>query len=85
MERIASFSPDVLLVERGVARFAQELLLEKGIALVLNVKVSTLDRLARCTGGQVHSSAGLATAGPLPLAATLLSMVLPCTQTQRFD
>jgi 1-phosphatidylinositol-3-phosphate 5-kinase len=53
VERIASFSPDVLLVERGVARFAQELLLEKGIALVLNVKLSTLDRLARCTGGQV--------------------------------
>ena len=46
----------MLLVERGVARFAQELLLAKGIALVLNVKLSTLDRLARCTGGQVQSS-----------------------------
>ena len=54
MERIASFSPHVLLVERGVARLAQELLLAKGIVLVLNVKLSTLERLARCTGVQVE-------------------------------
>lgn len=51
---MASFSPDVVLVERGVARFAQELLLEKGIALVINVKLPKLDRIARCTGVQVH-------------------------------
>ena len=53
MARIASHSPHVLLVERGVARLAQELLLAKNIALVLNVKLSTLERLARCTGVQV--------------------------------
>jgi len=54
VERIASFSPHVLLVERGVARLAQELLLAKGIVLVLNVKLRTLERLARCTGVQVE-------------------------------
>ena len=51
---MASYSPDVVLVERGVARFAQELMLEKGIALVLNVKLPKLDRIARCTGVQVR-------------------------------
>ena len=53
VEKVAALSPDVVLVERGVARFAQDLLLEKGIALVLNVKLPTLDRIARCTGVQV--------------------------------
>ena len=51
---MASFSPDVVLVERGVARFAQELMLEKGIALVINVKLPKLDRIARCIGVQVR-------------------------------
>ena len=52
---MASFSPDVVLVERGVARFAQELMLGKGIALVINVKLPKLDRIARCTGVQVQT------------------------------
>ena len=46
--------PDVLLVEKTVARFAQEMLLGKGVALILNVKPSLLERLARCTGAQVQ-------------------------------
>jgi 1-phosphatidylinositol-3-phosphate 5-kinase len=45
--RIAALSPDVLLVERTVARFAQELLLEKGVSLVLHVKPAVLARVAR--------------------------------------
>lgn len=53
VEKVARLSPDVVLVERGVARFAQDLLREKGIVLVLNVKLPTLDRIARCTGVQV--------------------------------
>lgn len=53
VEKVAKLSPDVVLVERGVARFAQDLLREKGIVLVLNVKLPTLDRIARCTGVQV--------------------------------
>ena len=53
VERIATFEPDILLVEKSVGRFAQEELLERGIALVLNVKRSVLDRLGRCTGAKV--------------------------------
>lgn len=115
VDRIASFSPDVLLVERSVARwvglgvrvgwgrwrwtegdpaaatchwhccrccclllgaaqtclvvtwhlprclpcllcccrYAQELLLQKDVSLVLNVKLELLERLARCMGSQV--------------------------------
>eukprot|EP00891_Asterochloris_glomerata_P002005 jgi/Astpho2/2005/Aster-x0091 len=56
VERIMIMQPDVLLVEKSVARFAQEMLLGKGVALILNVKPSLLERLARCTGAQVASS-----------------------------
>lgn len=54
VEQLAALKPDVLLVERSVGRFAQGLLLEKGIALVLNVKGSLLNRLSRCTGAKVR-------------------------------
>ena len=53
MEKLAHLAPDVLLVERSVARDAQDALLGQNIALALNVKRSMLDRLARCTGAQV--------------------------------
>lgn len=43
----------MLLVEKSVARSAQEALLNDGVSLALNVKRSTLDRVARCTGAQV--------------------------------
>ena len=56
MERIADYKPDVLLVEKSVARYAQELLLQKGISVVLNVKRSLLNRLARCTQAQVNAT-----------------------------
>ena len=53
MEKLAHLAPDVLLVERSVARDAQDALLGQNISLALNVKRSMLDRLARCTGTQV--------------------------------
>ncbi|KAL4855645.1 putative 1-phosphatidylinositol-3-phosphate 5-kinase [Chlorella vulgaris] len=56
VDRIASFQPDVLLVERSVARYAQELLLARDISLVLNVKRELLERLARCIDAQVAPS-----------------------------
>ena len=59
--RLAQLQPDVLLVEKSVARNAQEALLNNGVSLALNVKRSTLDRLARCTDAQVS-----AWAVPLP-------------------
>ncbi|XP_078620496.1 1-phosphatidylinositol 3-phosphate 5-kinase-like isoform X12 [Branchiostoma floridae x Branchiostoma japonicum] len=49
--RITSLNPrpDILLVEKTVSRIAQDLLLEAGITLVLNVKPEVMDRIARCT------------------------------------
>ncbi|KAK3130020.1 hypothetical protein QOZ80_6BG0487900 [Eleusine coracana subsp. coracana] len=53
--KIQSRQPNVLLVEKSASSFAQELL-AKDISLVLNVKRPLLDRISRCTGGQIASS-----------------------------
>lgn len=47
--RISALKPDIVLVQRNVARQAQESLQQLGIALVLNVKTPVLERIARCT------------------------------------
>ncbi|CAM0882758.1 unnamed protein product [Alopecurus aequalis] len=52
---IESRRPNVLLVERSVSSYAQELL-AKDISLVLNVKRPLLERISRCTGAQIASS-----------------------------
>ncbi|KAM3221335.1 1-phosphatidylinositol-3-phosphate 5-kinase FAB1B isoform X4 [Capsicum annuum] len=54
--KIDAHHPNILLVEKSVSRFAQEYLLAKDIALVLNVKRPLLERIARCTGAQVVPS-----------------------------
>ncbi|XP_051114161.1 1-phosphatidylinositol-3-phosphate 5-kinase FAB1B-like isoform X2 [Andrographis paniculata] len=54
--KIDAHRPDVLLVEKSVSRYAQEYLLERDISLVLNLKRSLLERIARCTGGQIVPS-----------------------------
>ena len=59
VKRLTHLQPDVLLVEKSVARNAQEALLNNGVSLALNVKRSTLDRVARCTGAQVRSLAAM--------------------------
>uniref|UniRef100_A0ACD5VAU1 Uncharacterized protein n=1 Tax=Avena sativa TaxID=4498 RepID=A0ACD5VAU1_AVESA len=53
--KIEAQRPNVLLVEKSVPMYAQELL-AKDISLVLNVKRSLLERISRCTGGQIASS-----------------------------
>ncbi|KAL5222683.1 hypothetical protein ABZP36_027396 [Zizania latifolia] len=53
--KIESWQPNVLLVEKSVSSYAQELL-AKDISLVLNVKRPLLDRISRCTGAQIASS-----------------------------
>ncbi|WVZ64904.1 hypothetical protein U9M48_014353 [Paspalum notatum var. saurae] len=55
VRKIESRQPNVLLVEKSASSFAQELL-SKDISLVLNVKRPLLDRISRCTGGQIASS-----------------------------
>lgn len=46
--RILSLKPDVVLVHKNVSGIAQDMLRDYGITLVLDVKLSVLDRLARC-------------------------------------
>lgn len=54
--KIDAHHPHVLLVEKGVSRYAQEYLLAKDISLVLNIKRPLLERIARCTGAQIVPS-----------------------------
>ncbi|XP_011863419.1 PREDICTED: 1-phosphatidylinositol 3-phosphate 5-kinase isoform X2 [Vollenhovia emeryi] len=51
--RITALGPDVVLVHRSVARLAQDRLRECNVTLVLNVKLSVLKRVARCTGASI--------------------------------
>ena len=51
--RAVALQPQVVLVEKSCARYAQELLLTAGVSLVLNVKPAVLRRLAAATGAQV--------------------------------
>lgn len=54
--KIDAHNPNVLLVEKSVSRHAQEYLLAKNISLILNIKRPLLERIARCTGGQIVPS-----------------------------
>ncbi|XP_046386822.1 1-phosphatidylinositol 3-phosphate 5-kinase isoform X2 [Ischnura elegans] len=54
--RIASLQPDLLLVEKNVSRLAQDFLLDLGVTLVTNMKVSVLDRVAHCTRADIVGS-----------------------------
>lgn len=46
--RILSLKPNVVLVHKAVAGIAQDMLRNHGITLVLDVKISVLERLSRC-------------------------------------
>ncbi|KAF3784719.1 putative 1-phosphatidylinositol-3-phosphate 5-kinase [Nymphaea thermarum] len=56
-EMIELCHPNIVLVEKNVSRDVQESLLEKGITLVLDMKLPRLERIARCTGSKIFSSA----------------------------
>ncbi|XP_057530499.1 putative 1-phosphatidylinositol-3-phosphate 5-kinase FAB1C [Amaranthus tricolor] len=56
VSKIEVHRPNVLLVEKSVASYAQDYLLEKEISLVLNVKRPVLERIARCTGALITPS-----------------------------
>ena len=55
MDKLVALQPDIVLVERSVARTAQDQLLDRGISLALNMKRSVLDFLSRCTGAEVRA------------------------------
>lgn len=48
--------PNLVLVQKSVSRIAQELFNQMGVTLVLNVKASVLERIARCTGAEILTS-----------------------------
>ncbi|XP_067939535.1 1-phosphatidylinositol 3-phosphate 5-kinase-like [Watersipora subatra] len=56
VSKICKYKPDVLLVEGTVSRVAQELLLDSGITVVINVKSSVMKRAARMTMADVIPS-----------------------------
>ena len=55
VDKLVALGPNVVLVEKSVARKAQDELLERGISLALNMKRPVLDFIARCTGAEVAS------------------------------
>ena len=49
INKILSWRPDVIVVEKSVSRLAQDLIRNAGVTLVLNVKPSLMARLSRAT------------------------------------
>ncbi|XP_077011027.1 1-phosphatidylinositol 3-phosphate 5-kinase isoform X10 [Tamandua tetradactyla] len=56
VQRIVDVRPTLVLVEKTVSRIAQDMLLEHGITLVINVKSQVLDRISRLTQGDLVMS-----------------------------
>uniref|UniRef100_A0A8C9VMR3 1-phosphatidylinositol 3-phosphate 5-kinase n=1 Tax=Scleropages formosus TaxID=113540 RepID=A0A8C9VMR3_SCLFO len=56
VQRIADLRPSLVLVEKTVSRIAQDMLLEHGISLVINVKPQVLDKVSRMTQGDLVMS-----------------------------
>ncbi|XP_041857069.1 1-phosphatidylinositol 3-phosphate 5-kinase isoform X3 [Melanotaenia boesemani] len=56
VQRIVDVRPNLVLVEKTVSRIAQDMLLEHGITLVINVKAQVLDRVSRMTQGDLVMS-----------------------------
>ncbi|GFN83677.1 1-phosphatidylinositol 3-phosphate 5-kinase [Plakobranchus ocellatus] len=54
--KMVAYRPNVVVVEKSVSRLAQEFLLEAGITLLYNVKLSVMERLARFTQAHIVSS-----------------------------
>ncbi|XP_038644601.1 1-phosphatidylinositol 3-phosphate 5-kinase isoform X5 [Scyliorhinus canicula] len=56
VQRIVDVRPNLVLVEKTVSRIAQDMLLENGITLVINVKQQVLERVSRVTQGDLVMS-----------------------------
>lgn len=55
-EKIMTLRPDIVLFEGHVHRVAEELLFKANVAVVKNVRLIDLQRIARCTGASVLTS-----------------------------
>ncbi|PKA57101.1 Putative 1-phosphatidylinositol-3-phosphate 5-kinase FAB1D [Apostasia shenzhenica] len=60
-EMIEACHPNVVLVEKSASRDMQEFLLAKGMTLVFDMKLTRLERIARCIGSQIIPSADILT------------------------
>jgi hypothetical protein len=56
VKKIANLTPDLLLVGKSVSRQAQEFLQQHNIVLVMHVKPSLMERIARRTGAMIIAS-----------------------------
>ncbi|XP_005397021.1 PREDICTED: 1-phosphatidylinositol 3-phosphate 5-kinase isoform X7 [Chinchilla lanigera] len=56
VQRVVDVRPTLVLVEKTVSRIAQDMLLEHGITLVINVKSQVLERISRMTQGDLVMS-----------------------------
>lgn len=54
--RINSYSPDIVLVHKNVSGVAQDMLRDRGITLVLDVKLSVFEKLSYCLNCDVVTS-----------------------------
>ncbi|KAG0488067.1 hypothetical protein HPP92_006614 [Vanilla planifolia] len=55
IDMIVTCHPNVIFVEKSVSRDIQEILLGKGITLVLDMKLLRMERIARSTGSQIFA------------------------------
>ena len=53
VKRVLALKPNLILVEKNVARVAQDMLLAGGVTLVHNIKSETMENIARCTGADI--------------------------------
>ncbi|XP_073099215.1 putative 1-phosphatidylinositol-3-phosphate 5-kinase FAB1D isoform X2 [Elaeis guineensis] len=58
-EMLETCHPSVVLVEKNVSRDMQESLLAKGMTLALDMKLSRLERIARCAGSEIISASDI--------------------------
>ncbi len=56
VERVKTFHPDIVLVQKSVARFALEMFHHHRMVVVVNVKPSVMARVARSTHGDLLSN-----------------------------
>jgi 1-phosphatidylinositol-3-phosphate 5-kinase len=56
VSKIATAQPNIILVEKNVSLIAQEMLSEKGITLLVNVKPHVLQMVSRLTGATILQS-----------------------------
>ena len=56
VDKVKAFKPKIILVQKSVSRLALEDLYDLGIVVVVNVKPSVMERVARCTQGEILTS-----------------------------